>query len=151
MAHQKNSEIFHEHQYLAKIFHDPFKISPFPLRPPSPIHTHTHTHTHHYILHVLALITFLKVQPFYDFFLLLIFTFLKNIFINEPESHKVLPIFMISSNFHLILLIFLFSCIAGVSHRVVGAKGVQNQKCFYEILRLLLMVMLLIKMISKHI
>ena len=97
MAHQKNSEIFHEHQYLAKIFHDPFKISPFPLRPPSPIHTHTHTH--HYILHVLALITFLKVQPFYDFFLLLIFTFLKNTFINEPESHKVLPIFMISSNF----------------------------------------------------
>ena len=95
MAHQKNSEIFHEHQYLAKIFHDPFKISPFPLRPPSPIHTHTH----HYILHVLALITFLKVQPFYDFFLLLIFTFLKNTFINEPESHKVLPIFMISSNF----------------------------------------------------
>ena len=119
MAHQKNSEIFHEHQYLAKIFHDPFKISSFPLRSPSPTHTHTHTHTHtyththihthihththththtythHYILHVLALITFLKVQPFYDFFLLLMFTFLKNTFINEP----VLPIFMISSNF----------------------------------------------------
>ena len=79
-----------------KYFMTPSKSLRSPSDPPP---LYTHTHTHHYILHVLALITFLKVQPFYDFFLLLIFTFLKNIFINEPESHKVLPIFMISSNF----------------------------------------------------